>query len=55
MVQPFDVHWIALNRVLCYLEGTLLHGFAFYKAYSLHLSSYCVANWVLCSHDQKIN
>ena len=46
-----DNHWRALERVMCYLKGTMSYGIR----YTRHLKvpeSYCDANWI--SHADEL-
>jgi hypothetical protein len=43
--NPGDDHWRALERVLCYLKGTMKNGIH-YIGYPTVLESYCDANWI---------
>jgi len=40
-----DTHWSALERVLCYLKGTMSYGIHF-SGYPRVLEGYCDANWI---------
>ena len=40
-----DTHWHALERVLCYLKGTMSYGIH-YTGYPRVLEGYCDANWI---------
>jgi hypothetical protein len=43
--NPKDGHWRALERVLCYLKGTVSYGIH-YTRYLRVLEGYCDANWI---------
>jgi hypothetical protein len=43
--NPGEDHWQALQRVLCYLKGTMSYGIH-YTGYSRVLEGYCDANWI---------
>jgi hypothetical protein len=43
--NPGDNHWHALERVLCYLNGTMSLGIH-YTGYPTILEGYCDANWI---------
>ena len=40
-----DDHWRALERVLCYLKGTMTYGIH-YTGHPKVLEGYCDANWI---------
>ena len=44
--NPGDIHWVALERVLRYLKGTMSYGIHF-TGYPSVLEGYCDANWFL--------
>ena len=43
--NPGDNHWRALERVLCYLKGSMSYGIQ-YTGYPRVLEGYCDANWI---------
>jgi hypothetical protein len=43
--NPGENHWQALERVLCYLKGTMSYGIH-YTGYPRVLEGYCDANWI---------
>jgi hypothetical protein len=43
--NPGEDHWQALERVLCYLKGTMSYGIH-YTGYPRVLEGYCDANWI---------
>jgi hypothetical protein len=43
--KPGDEHWRALERVLCYLKGTMTYGIH-YTGNPRVLEGYCDANWI---------
>ena len=43
--NPGDNHWVALERVLRYLKGTMSYGIHF-TGYPRVLEGYCDANWI---------
>ena len=43
--NPGDIHWVALERVLRYLKGTMSYGIHF-TGYPRVLEDYCDANWI---------
>jgi hypothetical protein len=45
MSNPGYTHWNALERVLCYLKGTMSYGIHFTR-YPRVLEGYCDANWI---------
>lgn len=48
MANPLEAHWVAVNRILRYLKGTIHHGLRFLPAPTQHplsLISYCDADW----------
>ncbi|KAD5960622.1 hypothetical protein E3N88_12094 [Mikania micrantha] len=45
MHQPTNLHWAALKRLLCYLDGTLHHGLLFRCNSPLHLHAFTDADW----------
>ena len=40
-----DNHWRALQRVMCYIEGTMSFGIH-YTGYPRVVEGYCDANWI---------
>jgi hypothetical protein len=45
MSNPGDDHWHALERVLCYLKGTMSYGIH-YSEHPAVLEGYSDANWI---------
>ena len=43
--NPGDVHWHALERIMCYLKGTASYGLH-YTGYPRVLEGYSDANWI---------
>jgi hypothetical protein len=43
--NPGDDHWHAVERVMCYLKGTMSLGIH-YTGYPIVLEGYCDANWI---------
>ncbi|CAL8990669.1 unnamed protein product, partial [Prunus brigantina] len=52
MHRPTTVHWIAVKRILRYLNGTISHGL-FYRPSSLHLIAYSDADYAGDPDDRR--
>ncbi|KAL6318356.1 hypothetical protein AAG906_039448 [Vitis piasezkii] len=53
MSKPFDVHWLAVKRILRYLKGTLNLGLQFQPTTSMELQGYSDADWAFCPDDRR--
>jgi hypothetical protein len=53
--SPTSVHWTAVKRILCYIQGTINTGLLICKLDSRLLSALSDTDWVGCSDDQKSN
>lgn len=53
MHSPSATHWVAVKRILPYLQGTLHHGLTFKPAASLELNAYSDADWAGCPDDRR--
>lgn len=45
MHKPSDLHWVALRRLLCYLNGTIDHGVILHRDSPMNLHAYIDADW----------
>lgn len=52
MVAPSDCHWIAVKRLLCYLNSTHL-GLQLLKVDTLDLITYSDVDWAGCPEIEK--
>jgi hypothetical protein len=50
--NPGDVHWQALERILCYLNGTASYGIH-YSGYPRVLVGYSDSNWISDADETK--
>ena len=50
--KPGDVHWHAVERVMCYLKGTMNYGLH-YTGYPSALEGYSDANWISDTDEMK--
>ncbi|KAJ9691425.1 hypothetical protein PVL29_013564 [Vitis rotundifolia] len=53
MAKPYDVHWLAVKRILRYLKGTISLGLHFQPSTSMELQGYSDADWASCPDDRR--
>ena len=53
MHNPAEVHWKAVEQVLCYLAGTLSSGLVLSPAPQLVLKGFCDADWASNPDDRR--
>ena len=51
--DPKKEHWIAVKRILRYLEGTVDNGIEYVKGHPVDLTGYCDADWADDIDDRK--
>jgi hypothetical protein len=52
VANPTDDHWHALERVMCYLKGTMRYGI-YYTGYPRVLEGYSDSNWISNADEIK--
>ena len=53
MVDPWRVHWIVANHILCHIRGTVEYGLVYERMGSVQLAGFTDADWVRCVEDWK--
>jgi hypothetical protein len=53
MDAPTSVHWTAVERIICYLRGTIDYGLCFINTGSLLLSVFSGADWASNWDDRR--
>ncbi|XP_062093813.1 uncharacterized mitochondrial protein AtMg00810-like [Humulus lupulus] len=53
MLQPTDLHWLAVKRLLRYLKGTPYFGLHFLCSVDYSLHCYTDANWASCPDNHR--
>ncbi|KAF2310439.1 hypothetical protein GH714_010172 [Hevea brasiliensis] len=51
--NPIETHWVAVKRILCYLQATRHHGLHLTKSAHYQLHVYSDADWASCVDDRK--
>ena len=52
MANPTITHWLAVKRILRYLEGTFTHGILIHAVTSLDVHDYTDVDWASCPDDR---
>ncbi|XP_059428579.1 uncharacterized mitochondrial protein AtMg00810-like [Corylus avellana] len=51
--DPRDIHWTAVERILCYLKHSITHGILIWPCKTFHLIAFSDADWAGCLDDRK--